>query len=305
MADIRLQAVEGQDDPVLSAQLPAQVLRIAEPGGQNFVVAIEQVGHAALGDGHAAITQDRVDLRHRAMIAVAQGADHCHHVEAGLLLSQRQGAFGLRAVGLPHEFPPWSTVHRWFLRLSASGVFERLAHALTMDDRERAGREASPTGSVMDAQAARSGGVGVDGQCGYDPARRVVGRNRHALTDTDGRLPIAAVSPANLHDSHGGVALLRASRDLWPFLAHCFADRAYRGERVSTATAITIEIVAPDEGQKGFAVQPRRWVIERTFGWISRCRRLARDHEATASSALAFFVLAAAMVLVRRLAREL
>ena len=206
---------------------------------------------------------------------------------------------------LPHEFPPWSTVHRWFLRLSQVGVFERLAHALTMADRERVGREASPTGALLDAQAARSGGVGVKGERGYDPARRVVGRKRHALTDTDGRLLVAAVSPADLHDSHGGVALLRASRDLWPFLAYCFADRAYRGERVGTATAITIEIVEPEAGQIGFAVQPRRWVIERTFGWISRCRRLARDHEATPSSALGFFVLAAAMILVRRLARAL
>jgi transposase len=206
---------------------------------------------------------------------------------------------------LPHDFPPWSSVHRWFLRLSQAGVFERLAHVLTIADRERAGREASPSGAIMDAQAARSGGVGVEGERGYDPARRVVGRKRHALTDTDGRLLIAAISPADLHDSHGGVALLRASRHLWPFLAHCFADRAYRGERVGTATTITIEIVVPEEGQKGFTVQPRRWVIERTFGWISRCRRLARDHEATPSSALAFFVLAAAMILVRRLARAL
>lgn len=74
------------------------------------------------------------------------------------------------------------------------------------------------------------------------------------------------------------------------------------GERVGGATAITVEIVRPDEGQKGFAVQPRRWVIERTFGWIARCLKLARDYEATPSSALAFFVLAAAMILVRRLA---
>lgn len=145
-------------------------------------------------------------------------------------------------------------VHRWFLRCSTSGVFERLAHA---------------------------------------------------LTDTDGCRLIATVSPADLHDNHGGIALLQASRDLWPFLAYCFADRAYRGERVVTATAITVEIGAPDEGQKGFVVQPRRWVIERTFGWANRCRRLARDHEATPSSALAFFVLAAAMILVRRLAKAL
>lgn len=195
-------------------------------------------------------------------------------------------------------------MHRWFLRLSQAGVFERLAHALTMADRERVGREASPTGCVVDAQAACSGGVGVAGERGYDPARRVVGRKRHALTDTDGRLLVAGVSTADLHDSHGGIALLRASRGLFPFLAHCFADRAYRGER-SSATAIVVEIVEAEAGQKGFAVQPRRWVIEPTFSWISRCRRLARDHEDTISSALAFFVLAAAMILVRRLARAL
>ena len=134
---------------------------------------------------------------------------------------------------------------------------------------------------------------------------RVVERKRHVLTDTDGRLLLATVSPADLHDSHAGVALLKASRRPWPFLAMCFADRAYTGERVAGATPVTVAIVSAPEGQKGFAVHPRRWVIERTLGWISRCRRLARDHEATPSSALAFLVLAAAMVLVRRLARHL
>ncbi len=204
---------------------------------------------------------------------------------------------------LPREFPPWSTVLRWFLRLSRTGTFERLAHALAMADRERVGRQASPSGAVLDAQAARAGGVGVAGERGYDPARRVVGRKRHLLTDTDGRLLVAAVSPASLHDSHGGAALLRASRRPWPFLARCWADRAYAGERVALATPVAVSIVGAPKGQKGFAVHPRRWVIERTFGWVSRCRRLARDHEATSSSALAFFTLAAAMILVRRLAR--
>ncbi len=206
---------------------------------------------------------------------------------------------------LPREFPPWPTVLRWFLRLSRAGTFERLAHALTMADRERAGRGASPTGAVLDAQAARSGGAGVAGARGYDPARRVVGRKRHLLTDTGGRLLLAAVSPADLHDSRGGVTLLRASRRPWPFLARCFADRAYAGERVAAAAPVAVTIVGAAEGQKGFAVHPRRWVVERTFGWLGRCRRLARDHEAAPSSALAFFVLAGAMVLVRRLARAL
>lgn len=206
---------------------------------------------------------------------------------------------------LPRDFPPTGTVHRWFLRLARTGTFERMCHAFVMADRERSGREASPTAAVVDAQAARSGTVGVAGQKGYDPARRVVGRKRHALVDTDGRLLLAAISPANLHDSHGGVALLQASRQPWPFLLRCFADRAYAGPRVAAATFIAVALVGSPPGQRGFAVQPRRWVVERTFAWAGRCRRLARDHEATPSSATAFFVLASAMILVRRLARAL
>jgi transposase len=133
----------------------------------------------------------------------------------------------------------------------------------------------------------------------------VVGRKRHTQTDTDGRLLLATVSPANLHDSHGGVALLKASRRPWPFLKCCFADKAYAGERVGSATAIKVEVVAAEANQKGLAVQPRRWVVERTFSWISRRRRLNSDHDAPPSSPTAFFTLAAAMVLLRRPARRL
>ncbi|MDT8278193.1 IS5 family transposase [Roseomonas mucosa] len=201
---------------------------------------------------------------------------------------------------LPRDFPPPGTTHRWFLRLSRSGIFERLAHALIMAD-----REASPTAAVLDAQSARSGGVGVKGVCGYDAGKKVTGRKRHALVDTDGRLLLAAVSPASLYDSRCGAALLAMSRRPWPFLARCFADRAYTGSRVAQASPVAITIVGSAPGQKGFAVQLRRWVVERPFAWFGRCRRLARDHEATVSSAVAFFNLAAAMIIVRRLAQQL
>ena len=140
---------------------------------------------------------------------------------------------------------------------------------------------------------------------GYGAAKRVVGRKRHALVDTDGRLLLASISPASLHDSHGGIALLSMSRRPWPFLALCFADRAYAGTRVATATPVAVQLVGRAPNAQGFAVQPARWVIERTFGWTGRCRRLARDHEATVSSAVAFFTLAAATVLLRRIARAL
>ena len=146
----------------------------------------------------------------------------------------------------------------------------------------------------------RSGTAGVAGCRGFDPALRVVGRKRHALVDTGGRLLLAAVSPASVHDSHGGTALLCASRRPRLFLTLCYADRAYAGPWVATPIAVTR--VGNPPGQRGFAMQPRRWAVERSFAWVGRWRRLARDHEATPSSALAFFVLAHATILVRRLA---
>ena len=122
------------------------------------------------------------------------------------------------------------------------------------------------------------------------------------LTDPEWAL-VAPFLPARARTGRPWRWPLRSSRDApWPFVARCYVDRAYAGERVGTATLVAITVVGAPQGHKGFAVHPRRWVIERTIGWLGRCRRLARDHEATPSSALAFVVLAAAMILVRRLA---
>jgi len=140
---------------------------------------------------------------------------------------------------LPLDFPPCSTVHRWVLRLSQTGVFERLAH------------------TPHRCASRPLGWRGEAGKRGDDPAWRVVGRKRHALMGMVGRPLMAAVSPADLHDSHGVIALRRASRGLFPFLACCFADRAYRGARVGVDTTITVEIVKPKTGQKGLAISPR------------------------------------------------
>ena len=135
-----------------------------------------------------------------------------------------------------------------------------------MLDRERAGREASPSAVVIDAQSVRSGGVGVAGERGYDAAKKVVGRKRHAMVDTDGRLLMNTASTASIHDSHGGVALLGMACRFWPFVERCFADKAYAGKRVATASpSITVELVGAAANQRGFAVQPRRWVVERTL----------------------------------------
>ena len=228
------------------------------------------------------------------------------HVLDGVLYVLRTGCAWAH---LPGDFPPFGTVHRWFMRLCRTNAFERLARTVAGLDRMCAGRSPLPTACVVDAQAARSATAGVKagaGRRGYDAAKRVVGRKRHALVDTGGRLLGSIVSPASLHDSHGGIALLQAAQTAWPGLLCCFADQAYRGARVAEGAAPTaVTVVGAEPGQKGFAVQPRRWVVERSFAHPGRCRRLARDYEGTDEAALGFLVLASAMVLVRRIAQRL
>ncbi len=123
---------------------------------------------------------------------------------------------------------------------------------------------------------------------GYDAGKKLNGRKRHALVDTDGCGLVLEPHPASIQDRDGGGPLLRASRRIFPFIQQVFADSGYAGEKVTTATLIAVEIVRKNSDQVGFAVNPRRWVVERFFAWIGRNRRLAKDFEATTDSARAF-----------------
>jgi putative transposase len=194
-------------------------------------------------------------------------------------------------------------VYYHFRKWSVSGLWQRMNRVLGFDERWRVGRVPRPSAGIIDSQSIKTSGSGS--QRGFDGHKRVKGRKRHMLLETQGMLLEVVVQAANTTDSGGAKALLsKLERYTVLRLLTLWADKGYQGELAQWLMQrehIQLEIVGAAPDQQGFAVQPRRWVVERTFAWLNHCRRLSKDYERCPISSEATIYLVSIRTLLNRI----
>lgn len=206
---------------------------------------------------------------------------------------------------LPKDFPPVSTVRYYFYRWRDEGLLAEINRELVAMARIAAGRPSQPTAGVIDSQSVKT--TENTSLSGYDAGKKIKGRKRHIMTDTCGNLVALCVHTAGIQDRDGAVSVFQKLGREASKLRHVFADGGYAGPKLRAALIgigrWTIQIVKRSDKAEGFEVLPRRWVVERTFAWLGRCRRLAKDWEKSIESAEAWILFAHIRCITRRLAK--
>ena len=204
---------------------------------------------------------------------------------------------------LPHDLPPWQTVYHYFRQWKGDGTWECMNQALRTRLRLAHGREAEPSAAVLDSQSVKT--TSVKGVRGYDAGKNVNGRKRHILVDTMGLLLMVLVHAADIQDRDGAKLLLNKVKRCFTRLRLIWADGNYSGKLIDWVREThgwVLEIVKRNKDVKGFQVLPRRWVVERTFAWLCRYRRLSKDYEVLTETSEAMIYTAMVHLMVRRLA---
>lgn len=188
--------------------------------------------------------------------------------------------YGIPWDAMPKDLPPGSICYDYWRLLSDGGHLEQINHHLVMADREKAGREASPTLAIVDAQSVKCDAP--QGERGYDAAKKVVGRKRHIAVDTDGRLLAVKITTADIQDQDGGIPLVKSLVRLCPWIKTIVVDGGYKNrfiDAVQVGTNRIVEVVKRPEFAKGFVLLPKRWRVEQSIGALTISRRLKVDYE--------------------------
>jgi putative transposase len=206
---------------------------------------------------------------------------------------------------LPHDFPNWTSVRYYFDKWTLDGTWEALNTASRERVRRRARRNVQPSAAIVDTQSVKT--AEASRERGWDGHKRVAGRKRHVLVDTQGCLLGLLVLAADVADQVGGLLLLALCAASFPLLAKLWADQAYRGDLEQTAPAqygIQVDIVTKPPEQRGFVVLPKRWIVERTLAWLSRGRRLKLDYEREPACSEAWLYLASIHRMLKHVAPD-
>ncbi len=206
---------------------------------------------------------------------------------------------------LPHNFPPWKTVYHIFRKWSLNATWAAINDRFRALVRERAGKRSRPTAAILDSQSVKSDPHG--GAVGYDAGKRIKGRKRHLLVDSLGLILGIFVTPASTPERDGAQGLLERTLAWFAWLRLLWVDGGYTGDAFAQwvktiRPKLEVEVVKRSDDTSGFKVLPRRWVVERTFAWLMRHRRLVRDYETTETSAEAWAYIAMIRIQIRRLA---